>query len=331
VARKPSEGLSFEDLLKELRSYLAEVSGDSEVTRTIRQLQAAQARVQGVTTPESTGTRTGAQAGDPDGVVSGPSDDMKQAKHVVGKLLPSEPPHVPGFDIAHYTRPCLEVGGDYLDYLNLPQDRVAIAIADVAGKGFSAAIMMAMLREVLHIVGAKEPTPARAVATTNRLLKPDMQPGMFVTMLYGVLNPATRELTLVNAGHCPPIIWRPRLTGARVLDLRGPAIGLLNPDQFAKGIQQKTLALEPGDCLCFFTDGISEAKDLLGEEFGGQRLAQVLRDHAGQPAQEIANAIMAAVDEHTKGAAQHDDITLMILRVSPDGAPTAPPADIGST
>jgi len=325
VARKPSEGLPFEEMVRELRAYLAEMAGEAEVTRTLKQLQAAHTGGHRTTRTESARLRAAARTSAPEPLISPLKDDLQKAQTVVNKLLPSHPPSLPGLDLAVYNRFCHEVGGDYYDFINLPGDRVALVIADVSGKGFAAALVMAMLREVLHIAAANQPTAARAVAVTNRLLVPDMPRGMFVTMLYGVINPAEREMSLVNAGHCPPIIWRPRLTGARVLNLRGPAIGMLDAQRFTEAIRQKTLPLEPGDCLCFFTDGISEAKDLLGEEFGGQRLAQVLRDHAAQPASKIAEAIMAAVDDHTKGAPQHDDITLIILRVAPAGAAKAEP------
>jgi len=325
VPRKPSEGLPFEEQVRELRAFLAEVAGDTDTTRFLKQLQAAQARVQRVSKPVADPAGQGTPFGGGDTAAVQDRDDIQRARTVVNKLLPSQPPKVPGLDIGLYSRSCHEVGGDYFDFINLPNDRLAFVIADVAGKGFGAAIVMAMLREILHIVTTSEHTPASAVSATNRLLVPDMPRGMFITLLYGVLDPATREMTLVNAGHCPPIIWRPRLTGARVLDLRGPALGVLEPPRFAEAIRQKTLPLEPGDCLCFFTDGVSEAKDLLGEEFGGQRLAQILRDTANQPAAKVVDAIMAAVDEHTKGAAQHDDITLVVVRALGDGGspPTA--------
>lgn len=328
MPRKPAEGLSFEELQRELQAYLAEIAGDSEVTRLMRRLQALQdleltGELSGITldtTPSEPSPRTAS----PQPLIVPPKDDMQRARSVVNRLLPSQPPNVPGLDIAVYTRSCHEVGGDYFDFITLPEGRVAFAIADVAGKGFSAAILMAMLREVLRIVAANDPVPARAVAATNRLLVPDMPRGMFVTLLYGVIVPSTREMTLVNAGHCPPIIWRPRLTGARVLDLRGPAVGVLDPQRFAEGLRQRSLQLEPGDCLCFFTDGVTEATDLLGEEFGQQRLAQVIRNHATEPAAEIVKAITEAVNDHTKGAAQHDDMTLIVLRALPTTSPKPP-------
>ncbi len=318
VRRKPTEGLAFEDLLKELRSYLAEVAGQGDTTRYLRQIYSAQARVQ-----RAPGGGASPERRRPAGAADEPAetrDDIQRAQTVVNKLLPAKPPSVPGLDIAFFNRSCHEVGGDYFDFITLPQDRIGLVIADVAGKGFGASIVMAMLREILHIVSSNEETPAKAVSSANRLLMPDMPRGMFVTMIYGVVDPAARELTLVNAGHCAPIIWRPRLTGARVLDLRGPALGVLDPARFAQGVAQRTLALEPGDCMCFFTDGVSEAKDLLGEEFGEQRLAQVLRDHAGESADQIVAAVTKSVDDHTKGAAQHDDITLIVVRALPKSA-----------
>lgn len=321
MPRKPAEGLSFEELHRELLAYLAEVAGNSEVTRLLRRLQAEQGWGPTAEAVDGAGGGAPAKHSAPHALIAPPKDDLARARSVVNKLLPSQAPSVPGLDAAIYNRSCHEVGGDYFDFIALPDDRLAFAIADVAGKGFSAAILMAMLREVLRIVAANDPEPLRAVATTNRLLLPDMPRGMFVTLLYGVIAPGAREMTLVNAGHCPPIIWRPRLTGARVLDLRGPALGVLEHNRFAEGLRQRLLPLETGDCLCFFTDGVTEAKDFLGEEFGQQRLAHIVRDHATEPAASIVEAITEAVDDHTKGAPQHDDMTLIILRVLPPPGP----------
>lgn len=333
MAPKATAGFSFEELEREMRRYLGSVTDARSVTRAVKEVQAAQARVEKVTKSITRASLVrAAKAGYEiyDGIVHEPEpaegkptkeplissaeDSIHKARSVQTKLLPSTVPKLPGLDIATFNRFCEQVGGDYYDFISLPRERIGFVIADVSGKGVPAAMVMVMFRSILRMVAAHDHGPVETMIYTNRLLVPDMLRGMFVTALYAVIDPNAREITLANAGHYPPLLWRPRLTGTRVINIRGPALGLLDAKRFAEGLSAKTLALESGDCLCFFTDGVPDAKNLLGEEFGEKGLARAFRDQAGQPSRKIIEAIVQAVDAHSEEAPQHDDITLVVLR-----------------
>ncbi len=245
---------------------------------------------------------------------AGAGDDIERARNIVAQLLPTQAPSVPGMDIAAFSQFRHEVGGDYYDFLELPAGRMGIAIADVSGKGVGAALLMVRLREILHSVAPLYEGAAETVAAVNARLAPTTPRGTFVTFLYALLDPKAHELRVVNAGHCAPLVWRARLTGVRVLQCRGPALCLLDPEQFPEAISEGVVTLEPSDCLCLFTDGVSEAKDEHREDFGETRVAATLRQHAEGAAQQIADGIVAAVAAHTRSAPQHDDMTLIVLK-----------------
>jgi len=313
VPNKSIESLSFEELEQELREFLLSVAGEEDFAHALQKLQARPSTpgsgpVASVPAPSELAAPRAPRA------PTGYHEDINRARNVVAKLLPSKPPSIPGLDIALHNRSCHEVGGDYYDFINLPGGRMAMIIADVSGKGYSAAIVMAMLRQIFHLIVPRTASAHDTLVECNRHLVADIPRGTFVTLLYAVIDPGRREMTLVNAGHCPPIVARTRLTGARVLELRGPALGMLETNRFADEIREKTLAIEPGDCLCFYTDGVSEAKNLLGEEFGSVRLARVVHSAMSQPARSVADSILAALASFTEGTAQHDDLSLIIVR-----------------
>jgi len=335
VPPKLTGGYQFEELERQLRNYLAEVTDDAHATQALRKIQAAQSKVRRTTqlvTRDSLakaakagfeirdGTVREPQPSDgqdrppTEPVISTPHGEATRARRVQANLLPKEPPAISGIDVACFNRFCHDVGGDYYDFIALPQGRVGIIVADVSGKGVPAAMVMVMLRSILRMVAANGHTAVDTIIHTNRLLTRDLLRGMFVTALYAVIDPNVREMTLVNAGHHAPLIWRPRLSGTRMINVRGPALGLLSADRFAQSIQGKTLGLEQGDCFCLFTDGVSEAKNLLGEEFGTRRLAHVFREHGNKHAQQIVQALVDAVDGFSENTPQHDDITLLVAR-----------------
>jgi sigma-B regulation protein RsbU (phosphoserine phosphatase) len=324
---------SFDRLNEEIREYLAEVADDMSATRALKKIQSAQDQVRKITKSITrTALARAARAGFEikDGVVREPQpgatkvttgplisaqeDEIQQARSIQTKLLPARVPTLPGLDIATFNRFCREVGGDYYDFLDLPGGKIGLVIADVSGKGVPAAMVMVMFRSILRMVAANDHSPTETLVNVNRLLARDLLRSMFVTALYAVIDPPAREMTFVNAGHNPPLIWRPRLSGTRAINLKGPALGLLGTERFEEGIKERTLALEQGDCLCLYTDGVTEAKNLLGEEFGGRALARAFRAQGREPAQTIIEALVAAVDAHQEEAPQHDDITLIVLR-----------------
>jgi len=299
---------SFDDLERELRTYLADAAGEGDVTAAVRDIQAAQAQLDAAAADQPP----------PTGEVLAPrvsnTEQLVQARGVQSKLLPAAPPAIPGFDVAGFNRFCSDVGGDYYDFVPLPDGRTAVVIADVSGKGVPAAMVMVMFRSILRLVVARGEGPKATLVHTSRLLAPDLLRGMFITVLMAAVDPDSREMTLVNAGHHPPLLWRPRLTGTRLVNVRGPALGVLKAREFGARLIEKTLEAEKGDCLCLYTDGALEAKNVLGEELGMKGLARVFRDHAGRPAAAIIEGMVSAIEAHAEEAAPHDDITLVVLR-----------------
>ena len=341
MPHSPTGKFSFEELNKEVRSYLAEVSDELGATRALRKIEAAQNKCKSITRTILKSTldraakagyeiRDGVvrepqpQNGQAESVLSGtlsvdPGDEIRQARSIQSKLLPTKVPKLPGLEVATFSRFCHEVGGDYFDFIPMPNNRVGVVIADVSGKGVPAAMVMVMFRSILRMVAGNEQSAIETMVQTNRLLAPDLLRGMFVSALYAVVDPTGRDMTFVNAGHHPPLIWRPRLSGTRAINLKGPVLGLLDTDRFRESISERTLALEPGDCLCLYTDGVTEAKNLLGDQFGEQGLARAFRAAAGQRVREIVQDLVSAVDAHQDSAPQHDDITILVLKRQANG------------
>jgi sigma-B regulation protein RsbU (phosphoserine phosphatase) len=206
------------------------------------------------------------------------------------------------------------VGGDYYDFIPLPAGRLAMVIADVSGKGTPASLMMASVHASLQAM-AGSAAPVRLLERLNRFLYDNTEASRYVTLFYGELDPARRTLTYVNAGHIPPYLRRAGGTQER-LRVGGPVIGLL--DELA--LESGEIALAAGDLLAVVTDGVTEALDPSGEEFGDGRAAAALAAAAAQPGRPDARspleALVAAVDSWTGEAGCTDDLTVLTLRAT---------------
>ena len=202
------------------------------------------------------------------------------------------------------------MGGDYYDFLMLPGGRVGFAIGDISGKGVPAALLMAGLQASLR---AQTPQGANDLSSLmgnlNRLLHEASPANRYATFFYGQLDASTRDFTYVNAGHNAPMLFR----GREILRLTtgGPVVGLLPEAPY----EQATVRLEPGDVLVAFTDGVSEAMNAADEEWGEVRLIAAVQGSGGLPARELLDRIMAGADSFAAGAPQHDDMTIVVLRV----------------
>jgi len=211
-------------------------------------------------------------------------------------------------------RPALGVGGDYYDFLMLPDNQLGIAIGDVSGKGIPAALLMASLRASLRgqtIEGAND--LAALMGNVSKLVYESSSSNRYATFFYAQYDPATRILAYVNGGHNPPFIFR---KSGKVLKLEtgGPVVGLLPAPLFR--YDQAFVTLEPGDVLVAYTDGISEAMNSANEEWGEERFIECVRRLVDEPAKEVISGLMAAADEFAAGAVQHDDMTLIVAKVS---------------
>jgi len=239
--------------------------------------------------------------------------ELEIAREVQEHLFPQRLPPVPGLDYFGHCRPAREVGGDYYDFLELPGGRLGIAIGDVSGKGVGAALMMASLEASLRALAPVVEDPADLMALVNRLVYQASSANRYATLFYADYDPATRRLTYVNAGHNPPIVVRNRGGECQVLRLEtgGPVIGLLS-----EGYQRGVFNLEPGDLVVLFTDGVSESMNVRDEEWGEERLIELAKVCHGLTVQEGMRRILAAAQAFAAGAPQHDDMTLVVLRIA---------------
>jgi phosphoserine phosphatase RsbU/P len=240
--------------------------------------------------------------------------ELKVVADIQRSLLPQVLPKIPTFELAAYYRTSRWAGGDYYDFLPLPDGRWGILIADVSGHGTPAAVMMAITHSLAHGVPGPPDPPAALLGHVNRQLSNRYTASneVFVTAFYGVYDPVNRTLTYSSAGHNPPRLKRCGDGSVNSLEeVGGPPLGLFDDIEY----DQTTLALKPGDILAFYTDGITEAMDANNVQFGTKRLDEVLR-RCGLDATEIIRATIEAVDLFTGGHPPEDDRTLLVARVS---------------
>ncbi len=219
---------------------------------------------------------------------------------------------VPGLDYCGRCRPAREVGGDYYDFLELPEGRFGIAIGDVSGKGIGAALMMASLEASLRGQASVGHDLTELMKRVNSLVYEASSPNRYATLFYAEYDPRSRQLSYVNAGHNPPVILRKSAAACRVfrLETGGPVIGIIR-----QCYQQGSFPLEPGDLVVLFTDGVPESMNVRDEEWGEDRLIEFAKTCHDLPAFEAMTRILAAAEAFTGGASQHDDMTLVVLRV----------------
>ena len=241
--------------------------------------------------------------------------EIEIAREVQERLFPQTMPNLEGATIAGHCRPALGVGGDYYDVFELSDGRTGIAIGDVSGKGIAAALLMASLRASLRGVTLDNPREfAKLMDKVNRLVYEASASNRYATFFFAAYDPKTRRLECVNAGHNAPLVLRCGPDGSTEvirIEADGPVVGLL---QFAPYTEQ-TLTLEPGDLVLMYTDGISEAMTHDDEEWGEERLVAAADSCKHLSAGEIMNKLFADADAFTAGAPQHDDMTLLVLKL----------------
>jgi serine phosphatase RsbU (regulator of sigma subunit)/pSer/pThr/pTyr-binding forkhead associated (FHA) protein len=234
--------------------------------------------------------------------------EMRIAAEIQQSLLPKMGRVGAYFGAAAASLPCRSIGGDFYDYVDLPDGALGFALGDVAGKGPPAALLSAMMQGMFAAQAASSEGPAQAISRVNLALYKRGIESRFVTLMYGSLAPDGR-LTYCNAGHNPPLVIS---SGGQVrrLECGGPIVGLFEAATF----DQETVSLAPHDWLIVFSDGVSEALSASGDEYGEQRIIDVVRQHLAEAPQQLLEALFSDVREFAKGAAQSDDITAMVLR-----------------
>jgi sigma-B regulation protein RsbU (phosphoserine phosphatase) len=270
-------------------------------------------------------------------------DELRIAHDIQMSLLPQGPLMMPGLSATALCIPAREVGGDYYDFLHLDDHRVGILIADVSGKGTSAALYMAQLKGLVLSLSRIHSSPRDLLVAANRLIAQHLDARSFITMTYAVVDLRDRTMTYARAGHTPLIhvpgrADTPDIAGqaqnadpaasarakiasparrARILAPNGLVVGLKldNGEMFERLLEEQTIPLQPGDLYVFFTDGISEAMNGEDDCFGELRLGLLVENHADLPSEELRERILREVTAFVDGAPQHDDMTMILLRV----------------
>ena len=236
--------------------------------------------------------------------------ELGVAARMQESILPTTFPEDPRYELHAWMTPAREVGGDFYDFFRLEDDRMGIVMADVSGKGVPAAFFMMVSRTLLKGTAIGERSPSKCLGEVNDLLVKENEESMFVTAFYASFDPASGRVDFSNAGHNLPFIVKQSGEVRQVECDPGLVLGIMPTFDYPPGSVQ----LEPGDTFFFYTDGISEAMDEDGDEFGEAELAEVLEECGGLKAADINRHVVQSVQDHAGDAPQSDDITCLTLR-----------------
>jgi serine phosphatase RsbU (regulator of sigma subunit)/anti-sigma regulatory factor (Ser/Thr protein kinase) len=252
--------------------------------------------------------------------------EMELAQQIQRSLLPSKPLTAGRFVVQGGQWAAAEVGGDYYDVFPLPDGRIAMAIADVSGKGLAGCMIASMISALLRALRADHGSPAALLGLLDERLGETLAPGSFVTMFYGVIDPGTGVLTFASAGHNPLALYRARTHEVEWLRTRGIPLGAIRGGIVRATLEDVEITLEPGDAAVQFTDGVSEAARASGgEPFGFDRIGDLVRDAGPLGAGAIVERMHASAQEWRGTVAPEDDETVLVASWSVAGAPGAMP------
>lgn len=240
--------------------------------------------------------------------------DLEIAQDIQRLLLPSEAPIIKGFEISGINIPARHVSGDYFDYIKVDDDRLGVAIADVSGKGVPASIIMAICRSVLRSQATGNPSPADVLQKVNRQIYPDIKEDMFISMAYVILDHARNSVLLSRAGHDAPLLYKRVTETVTPVKPLGMVVGIDSGSVFDRITNNFALSLEQDDCLLLYTDGVTEALDVNGDEFGFDRVVECVRASAPSGAPAMITRLIDELRSFVGTQPQNDDITLIAIR-----------------
>ena len=235
--------------------------------------------------------------------------EMQQAAQIQARLFPEAAPKTEGLDIAARAVPARLAGGDYYDFIRFPDGKIALMVGDVAGKGMPAALLMSSLQARVHVLFEESDNLATKIERLNKSTCGNCPDNRFITFFFGILDPLTGELVYVSAGHNQPVLVRAQ-GGYELLPGGGLILGILPMAKY----EEFRVTIEKGDVLVMFSDGVTEAPNPNDEEYGEDRLANLVAELSGKTAAEIVGAIHTSVAEFTEGAPPADDITVVVTR-----------------
>jgi len=235
--------------------------------------------------------------------------ELQLAMEIQQRFQPTAPPVVPGYELQGISFPCYEIGGDYYDFIEREDGRLVIALGDVSGKGTAAALLMSSLHASVHAQAGSHETLSETISAVNRYLADNIPANRFVTLFYAELDPASGNLSFLNAGHNPPLIVHAAGT-VEQLASGGLPLGIKRNAEYREGRTQ----MQRGDVLVIYSDGVTEAASPTGEEFGSTRLYEVVSRNIEASAAGVRDRIESALTKFSQGTQAADDITLVIVK-----------------
>jgi sigma-B regulation protein RsbU (phosphoserine phosphatase) len=242
--------------------------------------------------------------------------DLDIAKEIQENLLPKHVPRIAGYDVSAYYSPSKEVGGDYYDFFLVDKTHLGMICADVSGKGIPGSMVMMMCKALISYEASENLSPRDIFCKVNRTLAKDIKRGMFVTAFYMLLDIPTARLTVASAGHNPLLLYRAATRQCTQINPGGIALGFDKDGRlFERNMKEEVIQLQRGDRAVIFTDGVTEAMSPTNEEFGEERLMAITVQCAGKTSSEYLTQMVNAIQSHAQADEQHDDITVVTLKV----------------
>ncbi len=241
--------------------------------------------------------------------------ELDVAREIQRKIIPAQNPQYDKLEISSAFIPAFEVGGDYYDFFEIGENKVAFVIADVSGKGISAAFIMAEIKGIFESLSKTIESPRQILIKANQILQRTLDRKSFVSAAYGIIDLEEEKMQLARAGHCPILLLRDET--AENLRPSGLGLGLDFGDRFAETLEELELNLKEHDTIVLYTDGISESKNSKDEDFGDYQFQKILLENNNKNADEITNSVLKEITLFSSNNHQHDDITLVILKWKP--------------
>jgi len=242
--------------------------------------------------------------------------EMQVAQEIQHALLPRTFPDVEGYDISTIYRAAKDVGGDYFDFVRIDLNTMGIIVADVSGKGVPGSLVMTMIRTALRLESRENYSPTDVLSRVNQFVADDVKKGMFITIFFITLDSEKRTISFASAGHNPMILYRKDIDSCYFLNTRGMPLGISLPDgvEFEQTIEHDKVKLKKDDMLIIYTDGITEAMNKAGEQYGNDRLIEFIKNNSDLHPDEFTAALDSDINRFTSGAPQNDDITLVVIK-----------------
>lgn len=241
--------------------------------------------------------------------------DLSIARDIQRMLLPRKSPQINNWDISVLCKTAMEIGGDYYDFIDVGKDKIGVVIADVSGKSIPGALVMTMTRSILRSKAIGVHSSSSVLMAVNELVCQDIEPDMFISLVYLIIDTGQNTVTYARAGHEPIIFYHAKESTCELIKPEGMVLGIDDGPLFNNSLREVNLQMHPGDVIVLYTDGITEAVNNKQEEFGLANLMDAIRISSADTAEGIVNNISERISRFTGNLPQQDDLTLVVLKL----------------